>query len=111
MSFSSIYECAANPDFRDRVTACAVSLGVAPAGGEAFTSQNVLEIAARKEIADAWALSLEACPFHSRRGYDEAIISDQMIRRAVRAITKPNMPEPEPEPELGDSDEGEVRDE
>ncbi|VEI13207.1 hypothetical protein [Trueperella bialowiezensis] len=88
MSFSSIHDCAINTDFRNRIAVCATQLGAAPAGGEAFATQHALAIAAHKPIADAWETSLTEQPYHSRRGWDENIISDQLIRRAVRRIAK-----------------------
>ena len=86
MSYNAIYDCANDPDFRNRVAACAVQEGAAPAGGEAYASQYALAIAARKDIEAAWAHSMDSNPYHSRRGHDEAIITDQMIRTAVQAM-------------------------
>ena len=86
MSYNAIYACATDPDFRNRIAACAVQEGVAPAGGEAYATQNALTIAARKDIEGAWHHSLTAQPYHSRRGYDESIITDQMILSAVQAL-------------------------
>ena len=86
MSYNAIYACATDPDFRNRVAACAVQEGAAPAGGEAYATQNALTIASRKDIEAAWHHSLASQPYHSRRGHDEAIITDQMILSAVQAM-------------------------
>ena len=86
MSYNAIYACATDPDFRNRVAACAVQESAAPAGGEAYASQYALAIAARKDIEAAWAHSMTANPYPSRRGHDEAIITDQMILAAVQAL-------------------------
>ena len=86
MSYNAIYACATDPDFRNRVAACAVQEGAAPAGGEAYATQHALTIASRKDIEAAWAHSLTANPYHSRRGHDESIITDQMILSAVQAM-------------------------
>ena len=86
MSYNAIYDCATDPDFRNRVAACAVQEGAAPAGGEAYATQNALTIASRKDIEAAWEYSMTANPYHSRRGHDEAIITDQMILTAVQAM-------------------------
>ena len=86
MSYNAIYSCATDPDFRNRVAACAVQEGAAPAGGEAYASQYALAIASRKDIEAAWHHSLTAQPYHSRRGHDESIITDQMILSAVQAM-------------------------
>lgn len=86
MSYNAIYACANDPDFRNRIAACAVQEGAAPAGGEAYTSDYALAIASRKDIEGAWSHSLTAQPYHSRRGHDESIITDQMILSAVQAL-------------------------
>ena len=86
MSYNAIYDCATDPDFRNRIAACAVQEGAAPAGGEAYATQNALAITSRKDIEAAWAHSMTANPYHSRRGHDEAIITDQMILTAVQAF-------------------------
>ena len=86
MSYNAIYACATDPDFRNRVAACAVQEGAAPAGGEAYATQHALTIASRKDIEAAWQNSMTANPYHSRRGHDEAIITDQMILTAVQAM-------------------------
>lgn len=88
MSFSTIHECAMDADFRNRIAVCATQLGAAPAGGEAFATQHALAIAAYKPVADAWETSLKDQPYHSRRGWDEQVISDQLLRRAVRRVAK-----------------------
>lgn len=86
MSYNAIYDCANDPDFRNRIAACAVQEGAAPAGGEAYAVQNALTIAARKDIEAAWQHSMTSNPYHSRRGHDETIITDQMILAAVQAL-------------------------
>ena len=87
MSYVSIFECAGDPDFRSRVAACAVQEGAAAAGsGESFAFQWAMWIAARPDVEKAWEYSVGASPYHSRRGYDPAVITDQMILDAVRAI-------------------------
>ena len=86
MSYNAIYDCATDPDFRNRVAACAVQEGAAPAGGEAYATQYALAIASRKDIEAAWSHSLAASPYHSRRGHDGSIITDQMILAAVQAL-------------------------
>ena len=86
MSYNAIYACATDPDFRNRVAACAVQEGAAPAGGEAYATQHALTIASRKDIEAAWSHSLAASPYHSRRGRDESIVTDQMILAAVQAL-------------------------
>ena len=86
MSYNAIYDCANDTDFRNRVAACAVQEGAAPAGGEAYATQHALAIAARKDIEQAWEYSMTSQPYHSRRGHDEAIITDQMILSAVQAL-------------------------
>ena len=89
MSYSTIWECAQDPDLRNRVTACVQAQDIAPAGAESWVTQNMLALASQKAIADAWEPSTVANPYHSRRGHDPAIITDQMITDAVQAITGP----------------------
>ena len=89
MSYSTIWECAQDPDLRNRVTACVQAQDIAPAGSESWVTQNMLALATTKAIADAWEHSTVANPYHSRRGHDPAIITDQMITDAVQAITGP----------------------
>lgn len=60
--------------------------GAAPAGGEAYAAQHALTVASRKDIEQAWQHSMTSQPYHSRRGHDEAIITDQMILTAVQAL-------------------------
>ena len=86
MSYNAIYACATDPDFRNRVAACAVQENAAPAGGEAYATQNALTIASRKDIEQAWSYSMTSDPYHPRRGHDEAIITDGMILTAVQAL-------------------------
>lgn len=86
MSYNAIYDCATDPDFRNRIAACAVQEGAAPAGGEAYATQHALAIASRKDIEQAWHHSMTSQPYHSRRGHDEAIITDGMILTAVQAL-------------------------
>jgi len=62
---------------------------VAPAGAESWVTTHMLELASQPAIADAWEHSMLAQPYHSRRGHDPAVITDQMIGDAVQAITGP----------------------
>ena len=38
------------------------------------------------ELADAWESSTVSQPWHSRRGHDPSVISDEMIQNAVATI-------------------------
>lgn len=89
MSYSSIWECAQDRDLRNRVTVCVQALDVAPAGAESWVTENMLAIATTEEIASAWEHSTVAQPYHSRRGHDPSVITDQMLSDAVQAVTGP----------------------
>ena len=85
MSFTSIYEASQDSDLRNRVAAAYTSVTGTRDGGW-WADQHMLAIAAGKEIADAWEYSVAANPWHGRRGYDPAVISDEMITDAVSAV-------------------------
>ena len=85
MSFATIYEASQDSDLRNRVAAAYTSITGNRDGGW-WADQHMLAIAADQEIADAWAYSTDANPWHGRRGYDPAVISDQMITDAVSAV-------------------------
>lgn len=89
MSYSSIWECAQDPDLRNRVTVCVQTLDPGPVGAESWVTTHMLALAATEEIANAWEHSMLAQPYHSRRGHDTAVVTDQMISDAVQAVTGP----------------------
>ena len=84
MSFANIYEASQDSDLRNRVAAAYTSITGNRDGGW-WADQHMLTIAADQEIADAWAYSADANPWHGRRGYDPGIITDEMITNAVSA--------------------------
>lgn len=86
MSYTSIWDCAHDPDLRNRVTVCVQTLAVAPAGPEAWVTGHMLAVAATPAIAAAWEHSALTNPYHGRRGHDPAIITDQMIQDAVTTV-------------------------
>ena len=92
MSFTSIYEASQDSDLRNRVAAAYTSITGNRDGGW-WADQHMLAIAAGQEIADAWAYSADANPWHSRRGYDSGIITDEMITNAVSAVLNPGQEE------------------
>lgn len=87
MSYSTIWECAQDPDLRNRVTVCVQALDIAPAGAASWVTENMLALATTKAIASAWEHSMLAQPYHSRRGHDPVVITDKMISDAVEAVT------------------------
>ena len=89
MSYATIWECAQDRDLRNRVTVCVQAQDIAPAGAESWVTTHMLALASQPAIADAWEHSTTANPYHSRRGYDPTVITDQMIGDAVQAITDP----------------------
>lgn len=89
MSYATIWECSQDRDLRNRVAVCVQAQDIAPAGAESWVTQNMLAVATTKAIADAWEHSMVANPYHSRRGHDPVIITDQMITDAVQKITGP----------------------
>lgn len=92
MSYNTIYEASQDPDLRNRVAAAYTSTTGNSDGGW-WADQNMLAIAADQGIADAWAYSTDSNPYHGRRGYDPAVISDQMITDAVATTLNPDQEE------------------
>lgn len=89
MSYATIWECSQDRDLQNRVTVCVQALDIAPAGAESWVTQNMLALATTEEIANAWEHSMLAQPYHSRRGHDPAVITDQMISDAVHEVGEP----------------------
>lgn len=92
MSFTSIYEASQDSDLRNRVAVAYTSITSNRDGGW-WADQHMLAITAHSAIADAWEYSVTANPWHGRRGYDPAVISDEMITDAVSAVLNPGQEE------------------
>lgn len=92
MSYSDIYECSQDPDFRQRVQVAVLTEQIAPAGAAAWVTQHALDVAAVPGIASAWEYSKVGQPYHSRRGYDPSVLTDTAIRDAVIEVAASNEP-------------------
>lgn len=89
MAYSTAYEIYENLDFKNRVFVALTILldtGEAP---ESWYYRQGLKLASSEEIVKQWEKVKTAQPYHSRLGYDENVISDEMIKTAVLAILNP----------------------
>lgn len=90
MSYNAIAEAAQDRDLRARVTACVAADNIGAGSPESWVTTNMLTIATHFE--SAWAHSMTAQPYHSRRGHDPAIITDAAIKTAVQAVHEGGRP-------------------
>lgn len=81
MSYNTIYKCAYDQPFRNRVSSCVAQEG--SASPELVMGQLIWPIASRTDIEAAYASALAAG--NPNPGGDEAVITDQMILSAVQA--------------------------
>lgn len=89
MAYSTAYEIYENLDFKNRVFVALTILldtGEAP---ESWYYRQGLKLASSEEIVKQWEKTKTTQPYHSRLGYDENVISDEMIKTAVLAIINP----------------------
>lgn len=87
---STAAQLATDPDFMERATLAAAQQGITYP--EAWIAEHKYMLASNTEVAAAYEASLINLPYHSRRGYDPVIITDDMIRGAIAELqTKPDM--------------------
>lgn len=86
MSLNAIFDASQDTDLRARVMVAVTKAGFAPAGGEAWVTQHMLEVCARPQIYEAYAYVKQTQPYHSRPGYDPVVVTDAMIEEAVAAV-------------------------
>lgn len=85
MSYSSIAAMAYNGPLKDRITACAASLG--HASPKAFTEAEIWRVVAAPGWAQAWdAAVAQQGPDKPDPGADPAVVTDEMIRTAVEPL-------------------------
>jgi hypothetical protein len=88
MSYTTIAQCAADPDFRVRMTSCLAQEGVeAPL---AVGGNYIWQLASAPDIEAAYASALAAG--NPAPGLDESVISDVMILAFVQANPPPSTP-------------------
>lgn len=86
-SLLNIYDCATNPEIRNRVK-CAAALAHADTNLEAWVERNIFVIAANKAISTAWEESVTSRPIYSERGADPTVVSDDDISFCVEVQVK-----------------------
>lgn len=86
MSYATINQCANDPEFMARVTACCAKEGSTQPQGTAY--QIIWAISAMSDIEAAYASALAGDNEHP--GGDESVITDQMILSAVQANWPPD---------------------
>ena len=84
MSLSAAAEIAEDQDFIARATMAAAQLRIPYA--ESFVCEHVRRLALDTGVLQAYESSLISFPYHSRRCHDPALITDEMIMGAVRAL-------------------------
>lgn len=90
MSYNTIYKCANDAAFTQRVTSCVAQENIKNPQSTAYTI--IWGIAARSDIEAAYASALAAD--NPNPGGDESVITDQMILSATQA----ELAELEPQP-------------
>lgn len=86
MSFNNVLEVVNDPDFRNRLTVAVTQANIAPAGAQAWVTMHAMQVASDKAIQDAWEYSKNVHKYHSCRGRDELVITDQAIIDAVARV-------------------------
>lgn len=85
MSYTTIHQCANDPAFVDRVTACIAQEG--HANPQSVLGNVVWPVASKTDIEAAYASAIAAG--NPNPGGDESVITDGMILAAVQSIPPP----------------------
>lgn len=83
-SYNTVIRLESDTDFRERLRAAAAAAGVGDPYG--WVSTNALKVALLDDVNSKYEYCLNASPYHSRPGYDPAVIPDQTITDAVTKI-------------------------